>query len=191
MRKFIYILLLLILYSNLIQSINSIELKNNYMMYVYASRSCPHCLTLANYLIDNNIEFKWFWIEEEENLEKLRILVDEMDIAEGTPTTIVYIDGEPRAIVLGAITEDKFWENLINNPTDSLRIFYGDKLVKEMPIPTNFTDKYISTLTAPYDDVLRYAKGDTVESNPIEFLPTLILIALLIGAALFIYLRKV
>lgn len=188
LRKFTWILILEMI---LLLAINiyAIEFSNDYMLYVYGSRSCPHCHTLANYLIDRGMTFTWFWIEDQDNLDNFKALARDLDISQGTPTVIVYVNGRPSAIVLGAITDDNFWRNIIDNPGSSLKIFYGDTLIKEIPIPKNFTEKYISATPASYEDVRSYAKG--VEArNLLEFLPTFILLAILVGAALFIYLRK-
>ncbi len=185
---FLFIALSIIILSNVLTSY-SLDFTNDYILYVYGSRSCPHCHTLANYLIDNELAFTWFWIEDEENLNVLKSLVEDLDITQGTPTTIVYVGDRPAAIVLGAITEDSFWENIVNNPGENLKVFYGDRLIKEMPIPNSFTDKYIAKNPASYEDVYSYAKG-TSQGDPLEYIPTIILIALLIGAILLVYMRR-
>ena len=189
LMNIIPVIVILVLTTN-ISSLYAIDFTNDYMLYVYGSRSCPHCHTLANYLIDKEMAFTWFWIEDKDNLDVLKNMVEDLEISQGTPTTVVYVNGKPVAIVLGAITEDSFWKNIIDNPSNSLRIFYGDKLIKEIPVPSNFTQKYIAKNPASYDDVKTYAKG-SAETNPFEYLPTIILIALLIGAVILIYIRKV
>lgn len=181
-------LLVLIIMSNFSMVYPS-DFTGDYVLYVYGSRSCPHCHTLANYLIDKDLKFTWFWIEDEENLNVLKALVRDLNITQGTPTTIVYVDNRPTAIVLGAIVEDSFWKNIIDNPSENLRIYYGDKLIREIPIPSGFTEKYIPKNPASYDDIYSYAKGTTQE-DPLEYLPSLILIAVLIGAVILIYLRR-
>lgn len=166
-----------------------LEVSNNYMIYVYGSKTCPHCMTLAKYFIENNVEFTWFWIDDEENLDALRSLVNDIDITEGTPTSIVYVNGDPVAIVLGAITEDGFWESIINNPTETLKIYYGDKLFKEVITPEDFTNKYIGGSPASLDDLKELVIEPEADTST-DYIPTIGVAIAISALILYIYLRK-
>lgn len=166
-----------------------LEVSNNYMIYVYGSKACPHCMTLAKYFIENSVEFIWFWIEDAENVDALKSLIKDIDIAEGTPTSIVYVNDMPVAIVLGAITEDRFWENIINNPSESLKIFYGNQLLKEVIIPNDFTEKYIAKNPTSLEDLKDLVIDSEVET-PINYFPTIAIAAVLIAIIAYVYFRR-
>ena len=158
----------------------SLSFNNDYMLYVYGSKSCPHCHRLANYLIDRNMAFTWFWIEDKDNFNYLKRISEDFGITRGTPTVIVYSGGKPVAIIVGAVLNDNFWKNVIDKPANALRIYIGESLTREIPIPQDFDSKYIAVKAASFDDVRTYAKG-AEPTDIIEYLPTIILLIILVS----------
>ena len=181
-----YFIMVLVILGSIFSSIayfpyvNAISFKNDYMLYIYGSKTCPHCHSLANYLIDNEMVFTWFWIEDEENFNYLKRIASDFDLTRGTPTVIVYSSGKPVAIVVGAVLNDDFWRRIIDNPSNVLKIYLGESLIKEVQIPQDFQEKYIAIHTASYDEVKAFAKG----AEPIDivnYIPTIIILMILVG----------
>ena len=152
----------------------------NYMIYVYGERTCPHCKTQAKYLVDKGFRFTWFWVSDEENSRYLDRIAADFEIVSGTPTMVVFVDGEPVAIIVGVVTNDRFWERVLNMDGRSLRIFYGETLMKEVIAPKDFRERYIAPNPTDEADILSYA-GRPPTPDIGEYIPTIILIAVVVG----------
>ncbi len=189
----IHVLLLMILAAPLIlapPAVNGLELENNYTLYIYGWRQCPHCHDLANYIIEKNLNFTWFWIEEEVNNNLLKRLSNDYDFQAGTPTVVLVVNGKPEAIIVGAVLEDSFWKKLINNPNGKLEVYIGMSLKSVDIARADFFDNYLSGIPTTYEDVLEYA-GKGRPFYILEYLPTIVLLLVISSVTIaFLWRRK-
>ncbi len=189
----IYILVLMILTSLTffaIPSVSGLELENSYTLYVYGWRQCPHCHDLANYIIEKNLNFTWFWIEEEVNNNLLKRLSTDYDFQAGTPTVVLVVNGRPEAIVVGAVLEDNFWEKLMNNPNGKVEVYIGMSLKSVDIARADFFENYLSGVPTTYEDVLEYA-GKGRPFYILEYLPTIVLLLVISSVTIaFLWRRK-
>ncbi len=171
-------------------TVSGLEVENNYTLYVYGWRPCPHCHDLANYIIENNMNFTWFWIEEEVNNNLLKRLATDYDFQAGTPTVVLVVNGKPEAIVIGAVLEDNFWERLINNPNGKLEVYIGTSLKSVNIARVTFFDDYLSGVPTTYEDVLEYS-GKGRPFYIFEYLPTIVLLLVISSVTIaFLWRRK-
>jgi len=166
-----------------------IELQNDYTLYIFGWRDCPHCKDLAQYIVDKNMTFKWFWIEDEENADNLKRLANLIGENPGTPTVLVVVNGVPEAIVVGAVTEDRFWEYVINNPDEKVQVYIIQSLKSVITLPRDAINDYFSGPEAPTEEIVEYAYGP----RPFyiyEYLPTIVLLLIISGVTIAFFWRR-
>ncbi len=191
MKNFTSILALALVLSILIMPVTSLELENEYTLYIFGWRECPHCFDLAQYIVENNMTFKWYWIEERENAEGLRRLATSYEFSAGTPTVVVVVNGKAEAIVVGAVLEDRFWEKVINEPDGRLQVFIGQSLKSVKPSITEETlvENFFTGPEASFSEVVEYA-GKERPFYILEYLPTIVLLLIISGVTVAFFWRR-
>ena len=105
----------------------------NYNFVTFGSKSCPHCKALHDFFSSNyQGRYCFFWVEDTESSKlfyKLAVVETNYGLGQyagAVPQTLVFRDGSLIAIVIGEVTDTRFWDQLIlSNATNEVAIYLG------------------------------------------------------------------
>lgn len=125
-----------------------------YNLVVFGSKSCPHCMALHDFFSKNYQEkYYFFWVEDAASLNLFYKLAT-IEINHGlshnyalaVPQTLVLVDGVPVAIVVGEVTNTKFWNELMSSKATSVVMVYLGETKSSVEIPSEVFTSLLSDL---------------------------------------------
>ncbi|MEO3993950.1 MAG: hypothetical protein QN229_06590 [Desulfurococcaceae archaeon TW002] len=125
-----------------------------YNLVVFGSRSCPHCKTLHDFFSEKYQEkYYFFWVEDAaaSNLFSKLAMIElnhglSQNYALAVPQTLVLVDGTPVAIVVGVVTNTKFWNELMSSKVTGVVVVYLGETKSSIEIPNEVFTSLLSDL---------------------------------------------
>ena len=106
----------------------------NYNFVTFGSKTCPHCRNLHDFFSKNyQGRYYFLWVEDSDGSRLFYELYKaevkhglSQDYAYAVPQTLVLRDGAPIAVVIGEVTDVKFWNQLISGEaTGEIPVYLG------------------------------------------------------------------
>ena len=157
MRKYVtYLLLVPVLIAITVGScfIAHASSKSNYVLYVMGDSRCPSCSRLEEFLRGVGLNYCLCPLSNSTCLSKYYWLVNTFKLPTYIPLTIVIANSTVKAVVIGAVTNESFWINLIRSyVSDEVPYYYGTKLVKYLGIDPKELLKHIAPQYLSSEDI--------------------------------------
>lgn len=148
-------LLIILLACCIIMSSLLIESSNlTYNLVVFGSRGCPHCRALHDFFNENYQDrCYFFWVEDAAASNLFRELATielnhglSQNYALAVPQTLVLVDGAPVAIVIGEVTNTRFWNELMSSKATDVIVVYLGETKSSIEIPSEAFTSLLSDL---------------------------------------------
>ncbi|MFN3267635.1 MAG: hypothetical protein ACK416_00080 [Zestosphaera sp.] len=148
-------LLTILLACYIIMSLLLTESSNlTYNLVVFGSKSCPHCKALHDFFNENyQGKYYFFWVEDAAASNLFRELATielnhglSQNYALAVPQTLVLVDGAPVAIVIGEVTNTKFWNELMSSKATDVIVVYLGETKSSIEIPSEVFTSLLSDL---------------------------------------------
>jgi len=106
----------------------------NYNFITFGSKTCPHCKNLHDFFSKNyQGRYYFLWVEDADGSRLFYELYKaeinhglSQDYAYAVPQTLVLRDGAPIAVVIGEVTDVKFWNQLTSSEvTGEIPVYLG------------------------------------------------------------------